>query len=112
MMPMTCRIDDQQVVFEFEIDVFNSGAAPARDIHIAATLFNAGPSQDEDLAAFASREIDAGDPLPLVPPLQRITFRTSLTAQRAALQLFESGGRPVFVPVLAFNAVYKWSGGG
>jgi hypothetical protein len=111
MVPMTCRMDDEQVSFEFEIDAYNSGAAPARDIHIAASMFNAGPTQDQEIAAFAARPISEGEPLPPVPPLQRITFRTSLTVPRASLQLFEAAGRQVFVPVLAFNALYRWSGG-
>jgi hypothetical protein len=111
MVPMTCRMDEGQVTFEFEIDAYNSGAAPARDIHIAATMFNAGPSQDQDIAAFIARPFSEGEPLPPIPPLQRITFRTSLTVQRASLQLFEAGARQVFVPVLAFNASYRWSGG-
>lgn len=111
MVPMTCQLDDQQAAFEFEIEVFNSGAAPARDIYIAATLLNAGPGQDQDIAAFLSRPIAEGEPLPPIAPLQRVTFRTSLVVQRASLQLFEAGGRQVFVPVLAFNALYRWSGG-
>jgi hypothetical protein len=111
MLPMTCHIDEQQVAFEFEIDVFNSGAAPARDIAIAATLFNAGPTQEQDIAAFLAQSIDETDTLPPVPPLQRITFRTPLVVPRASLQLFDAGGRQVFVPVLAYNAVYRWSGG-
>jgi hypothetical protein len=111
MLPMTCRIDGQQVAFEFDIDVFNSGAAPAREINIAATLLNAGPDQDQEIAAFIARGIAEGEPLAPLAPLQRVTFRTALVAPRASLQLFEAGGRQLFVPLVVFNALYRWSGG-
>ncbi|MGZ2412141.1 hypothetical protein ACUXST_001562 [Sphingomonas sp. F9_3S_D5_B_2] len=111
LVPTECRLDGEQVAIEFEIDLLNSGGAPARDILVEATLFNAGPTQEQDIGAFMAKPRPEGEPLAAIPPLQRINFRTSLIAPRANLQLFEMGGRHVFVPVLAFNAMYRWSGG-
>ena len=40
-----------------------------------------------------------------------MTIRTALVAPRANIQLFELAGQQVFVPLVAFNALYQWSGG-
>jgi hypothetical protein len=32
-----------------------------------------------------------------------------VTAPRENMQLFEIGGRQVFIPLIAFNALYSWS---
>lgn len=111
LTPVACRVDGEQVVFEFEIELFNSGAAQARDPQIQATLFNAGPTQEQDIGAFMARPAIEGDPLEAIGPLQRMSFRTSLTAPRASVQLFELGERQVFVPLIAVNATYRWSSG-
>ena len=34
-----------------------------------------------------------------------------MTIAREQVQEFEVGGRKVFVPLIAFNALYQWSGG-
>ena len=112
LVPVACRVEDELITFDFEIDIFNSGSAAARDVRIQATLFNAGPTQEEDIGAFMARPSLDADPLAPIPPLQRATFRSSLQAQRASIQLFEVAGRQLFVPIVAFNAVYRWSGGG
>ena len=111
LIPVACQVDGEQVVFELEIELFNSGAALARDPRLHATLFNAGPTQEQDIGAFMARPAIEGEPLASLGPLQRMNFRISLAASRASLQLFELGGRQVFVPLIAFNATYRWSGG-
>ena len=110
-MPVACRIDDQYIDFDFDIEVLNSGSAPARETRIEATLFNAGPNQEEAIAAFMAKPVMQADPLPPIGPLQRSNFRLSLQASRASIEQFEVGGRQLFVPVIAFNATYHWSSG-
>jgi hypothetical protein len=111
VIPVACRVDDERVEFEFEIEILNSGAGPARDTRVQATLFNAGPTQEQDISAFMARPELGGEPLAVVGPLQRMSFRTSLIASRASMQVFKLGGRQMFVPVIAFNATYRWGGG-
>ena len=111
LMPVACRIDDQYIGFDFDIEVLNSGSAPARETRIEATLFNAGPNQEEAIAAFMAKPVMQADPLPPIGPLQRSNFRLSLQASRASIEQFEVGGRQLFVPVIAFNATYHWSSG-
>ena len=44
-------------------------------------------------------------------PLKRLTFTSRVVAPREAIQEYELAGRKSFVPVIAFNALYEWSGG-
>ena len=98
-------------MLEFVLELFNSGTAPARAVLAEASLFNAGATQDEELAAFFANPVGAGDRLDAIPPMKRMTFTNQVVAPRTAVQEYELGGRQVFVPVLAFNALYQWSGG-
>ena len=98
-------------MLEFELELFNSGTAPARAVLAEASLFNAGATQDQELAAFFANPVGAGERLDAIPPMKRMTFTNQVVAPRTAVQEYELGGRKVFVPVLAFNALYQWSGG-
>lgn len=111
LTPVACRFEGDQVGVQFDVELFNSGAAPARDILVEATLFNASATQEQDIGAFMLRPVGEGDRIEAIPPLQRMNFRSSLVVSRSNLQVFEVGDRQVFVPVLAFNAIYRWSGG-
>jgi hypothetical protein len=105
--PLGCTVDDERVTVEFEIQLTNSGGAPARDVLVEASMFNAGPTQEQDITAFFAAPIGQGERIEALPPLQHVTIRTSLVAPRANIQLFELGGRQVFVPLIAFNALYR-----
>ncbi|HEY8434962.1 MAG TPA: hypothetical protein VIK68_10175, partial [Sphingomicrobium sp.] len=52
-----------------------------------------------------------GDRIVAIPPLKRVKIKTKVVAPREAVQAYELGGKQVFVPVIAFNALYQWSGG-
>jgi hypothetical protein len=110
MQPLRCIVDDAQVTIEFEIELFNAGTAPARAVLAEARLFNAGGAQDQELAAFFANPIAAGEGLDVIEPLKRMTFTSQVVAPRGAIQEYELAGRKTFVPLIAFNAVYEWSG--
>ena len=38
-------------------------------------------------------------------------MKTQVAVPRAQVQAYELGGHQVFVPLIAFNALYSWSGG-
>jgi hypothetical protein len=59
--PLRCIVDDSQVVIEFEAELLNSGSAAARAVLAEASLFNAGPTQDQDLGAFFANPVGAGE---------------------------------------------------
>jgi hypothetical protein len=110
-VPQRAVINDDGATIEFEIGVFNSGSAPARDVLVEAALFNAGPEQDESIGAFFARPTAQGEPIPALPPLQRLTFNHAVAMTREQMRLFNVEDRSVFVPVIGFNALFKWSGG-
>jgi hypothetical protein len=109
--PLRCVIDEQQVTFEFELTMVNSGSAPARDVLIEASTFNAGPEQDAEIAAFYANPGTEGERIPAIPPLKSFTLRTLVAVPRTQLRVLEAGGRHVFVPLIGFNAVYRWGAG-
>ena len=109
--PVSCVVADEQVTIEFEVHLRNSGSALARDILVEASMFNAGPTQDQDIGRFFAEPVGQGERIAALPPLQSVTIRTALVAPRANIQLFELAGRQVFVPLIAFNVLYRLSSG-
>jgi hypothetical protein len=108
--PTRCVVEEQGVTFEFELELYNSGNAPARDVLLAVNMFNASPTQDQEIRSFFQANGQA-DRLPLLPPLQRISLRPQFGLPLDQIRMLEAGGRRVFVPLIAFNAVYGWGGG-
>lgn len=106
--PIRCVVDEEKVTFEFELGLFNSGNGVAREVLLEATLFNAGPEQDREIAAFFESPVGKGQRIAAISPLQRISLRTEVSAPRNGLQLFEIAGRHVIVPLIGFNALYRW----
>jgi hypothetical protein len=111
VQPLRCIVGDDQVVIEFEIDLFNAGTAPARAVHAEASLFNPGPNQEQELTAFFANPAGVGDRLEGIPPMKRITLTSQVVAPRSAIHEYELAGRKSFVPVIAFNAQYEWGSG-
>src|SRR6185295_13468286 len=109
--PGRCIIEDDQVTLEFEIGLQNSGNAPARGVLVEASLFNAGPYQDQEVDAFYASPVGEGERIAVIPPLKTVLVRTKVSAPLANVQLIEIGGRRVFVPMIAFNTLYGWSTG-
>lgn len=106
VQPLRCIVTDATATIEFELDLFNSGSAPARDVHVSAVVVNAGPDQDRDLTAFFARPAGPGERIAAIPPLKHVTVTTQLSVARSEIQPLEIGGRQVFVPLIAFNAIY------
>jgi hypothetical protein len=111
VQPLRCIVDDNQVVVEFELELFNSGTAPARAVLAEASLFNAVANQEQELARFFANPVGDGERLDAIPPMRRMNFVSQVVAPRDAIQEYELGGRKVFVPVLAFNALYESAAG-
>jgi hypothetical protein len=100
-------VTDDGVTVEFELELFNSGSAPARDVLVEAVVINAGPAQDKDLAAFFERPPGHGERIDVIRPLARTAFPTQVVVPRELLRPLDAGGRQVLVPLLAFNAFYR-----
>jgi hypothetical protein len=78
---------------------------------VEASLINAGPPQDQQIGSFFANPVGAGERIVAIPPLQRVAVRTQVIAPRDQVQAYELGGRQVFIPLIAFNALYSWSSG-
>jgi hypothetical protein len=109
--PLASTIDGDKGTVEFEVVVYNSGSGPARDVLVEAAMFNAGPDQDQVIGQFFGRPAGPGDRIAVIPPLQRMDFRSTVQLNRDQLRIFEVEGRSLFVPLVGFNAHYRWSGG-
>ena len=109
--PLRCILEEQLVRVEFEIELFNSGSSPARAVLVEATLINAGPAQDEQIAGFFAKPAGPGERLPVIPPLKRVLLKNQVFVPREQLQAYELAGRALFVPLIAFNVYYQSSGG-
>ena len=95
----------------FDLIVINRGSAPARDVLIEAQLINAGPQVDAAVGRFFNQPGGAGERLAMIAPMSRVSIRTRLGAAAADLAPLVVEGRKLFVPVVAINASYCWSGG-
>jgi len=109
--PGRCVVEDDKATIQFDVAVFNSGAAPARDVLIEASMFNAGPAQDEEIGAFFAHPVAKGDRIPAIPPLKRVALKSAVSLTTEQMRQFEVAGKRIFVPLVGFNALYRWSGG-
>jgi hypothetical protein len=108
--PQRCIVTEDGVTIEFELDLLNSGNSPARAIHLAAALINAGNDQEKELATFFAQGAGPGERIDSIEPLKGLTFPTQIAVPNSQIRVLEAGGRHVFVPLLAINAHYEWAG--
>ena len=109
--PERAIVDDDKVSIEFVMAIFNSGSGPAREILIEGALFNAGPLQDKQIQMFFENPVAQGERIPGLPPLQRLSVRSAVVLPRSQVKPIEIEGRPLLVPLVAFNALYRFGGG-
>lgn len=101
-------VDEQKAAIAFELSVYNSGSMPARDVILEASLFNAGPMQDQQIQLFFDNPVARGDKIPVIPPMRRVTVNTAVFLAREQVVPIEMEGRALFVPMVALNALYSW----
>jgi hypothetical protein len=109
--PHRCVVDDQRATIEFAITATNNGTAPARDVRIEVAMINAGPTQDQEIGRFFEQPAGIGEPIEAIPPMRSMEFSSSVSMPLDQVRAFEVAGRRLFVPLLAFNALFRWSGG-
>ncbi|MEO6581376.1 MAG: hypothetical protein ABIN68_01045 [Sphingomicrobium sp.] len=109
--PGRCVVEEQGATIQFDVELYNSGSAPARDVLVEASMFNAGPDQDAQIGAFFARPVAQGDRVATIAPLSRIAMRSAVSLSIEQMREYEVGGRRLFVPLVGFNALYSWSGG-
>jgi hypothetical protein len=109
--PSQAMVTDEHAAIAFDVTLFNSGSAPARDVAVEACLINAGQQQDVQLSQFYTTPGEVRDKIPAVAPLSRITLKSAVRLPREAVQEYEVEGRKLFMPMVAVNSRYRWSSG-
>ena len=110
--PLSVAIDEAgTAMVVFDLVVHNQGSAPARDVLVEAGMFNAGPLQDTVIGTFFANPRAEGDRIPVIAPMSQIGVRSRVSIAGDCLSPVEMEGRKLLVPLVAFNALYRWSGG-
>ena len=104
-------LTEEEALIHFELLIRNTGSAPARNVVVEAVALNGGAEQDQELATFFNRPDAGGGGIEVVPPLGTVNLRNVVRMPRAAIREYAAEGRTLFVPIIAFNAGYGWSGG-
>ena len=110
--PDRALLDEGGAAIAFEVTLFNSGSAPARDVTIEARLLNAGANQDAELSAFFTGIVKAGDPIPQIAPYARVPLRSAVRLPRTEIHEYAVEDRKLFMPLVAISVRYRWSSGG
>ena len=111
LTPDRALLDDDGAAIAFEVTLFNSGSAAARDVIIEARLLNAGASQDVELSEYFTAAGAPGDPIPQIAPYARIPLRSAVRLTRAEIREYDIEGRKLFMPLVAISVRYRWSSG-
>jgi hypothetical protein len=104
---------DVETLVQFELEIVNSGKAPARNLRIDVKMFNAGQEQDKEIGAFfrtAGRETTKCS-LPGIAPGTTGAIKGSVGMKRDEMKAVRLQDRYLFIPVIAVNALYDWGDG-
>ncbi|CAA9526483.1 MAG: hypothetical protein AVDCRST_MAG23-602 [uncultured Sphingosinicella sp.] len=94
---------------QYEVVIRNVGNAPARNIRLAAQMFNAGPQLDQEIAAFFARVVEDRGAAPLtILPRTEMKLQSTVTMPRDQMREIKVQGRSLFIPTVAFNLLYNW----
>jgi hypothetical protein len=111
LSPDRALVDDNGAAIAFNVTLFNSGSAPARDVSIEACLLNAGARQDAELSEFYKNPRKGTDSIPVIAPQSRVPLRTAVKIPRDLIHEYEVEGRKLFMPMVAVSTRYRWSSG-
>lgn len=109
--PSRAVIDETQASVQFDVTVTNSGSAPARNVLVEGVMINAGAEQDVELSRFFEAPVGVGERIDSIPPMGSVELKSAVSLPLDQIRAYDVGGRKLFVPMIAFNALYEWSGG-
>jgi hypothetical protein len=109
--PDRAVVTESEVLLQFDVTLTNSGSAPARDVLVEGRLVCAHAGQDQEIAAFFHEPQATGDRMAGIPPLGKIALKSAVRLPLDQLRSFEVEGRTLFVPLVAFNILFR-SGAG
>jgi len=112
LVPIRAETDAAEgAALTFDIIVINRGSAPARDVLIEAQLINAGPQVDAEVGRFFMRPGGDSERVPVIQPMGRFAINARIEVPGEDLSPLVVEGRKLLVPLIAINALYRWSGG-
>lgn len=109
--PDRAVVTENEVLVQFDVLLVNSGSAPARDVLVEGRLVCAHAGQDQEIAGFFQNPVGQGDRIATIPPLGRVSLKSAVRLPLSQLHSFEAAGRKLFVPLVAFNILFR-SGAG
>lgn len=111
--PTSTVIGDKEAIVHFLLTVHNKGALEARNVRLEARLFNAGRQVDADIGAFFSAPLQRRV-VQLPQSLsngQHFGIQGEVPLALAEIKPLVTGGRQLFIPMVAVTAIYDWEGG-
>ena len=105
--PDRAVVTERDVMIQFDVVIVNSGSAPARDVLVEGRIVGAHAGQDREIGEFFQNPVARGDRMAIIHPLGRIPLKTALRLPLDELKTFEVDGRKLFVPMVAFNLLYR-----
>ncbi|WP_375404199.1 hypothetical protein [uncultured Sphingomonas sp.] len=108
LRPTRAGINLLSATVDCEIGVTNTGDAPAEGIRIGVRLFSTHAGQDGELAAYRAQAIARpATPRFALAPGETRTIRAVAALLHADIRSINAAGRPMFVPLVAVNALYR-----
>jgi hypothetical protein len=107
--PARATATDGGASVQYDAVIRNVGNAPARNVRLAARMFNAGPQLDHEVAGFFALDISPPDGAPLtILPRTEVALTSVVTMPREEMREIKVQGRSLFIPTIAFNLLYEW----
>ena len=105
--PDRAVVTEREVMLQFDVVLTNSGSAPARDVLVEAKMVPAHADQDREIAAFFQQPQATGDRMTGIPPFGKVALKSAVRLPLEQLHSFEIEGRTLFVPLVAFNILFR-----
>ena len=110
LLPDRVVVNEREVMLQFDVVLTNVGAAPARDLLVEARLVTAHSGQDREIADFFQAPVGQGDRMPILAPFGKVSLKSVVRLPLDQVHSFEAGGRQLFVPLVAFNILFRAGG--
>ena len=107
--PARATATDGGASVQYQATIRNVGNAPARNVRLAASMFNSGSEIQSEVANFFAMGVDTPDGAPLtILPRTEISLSSVVTMAREDMREVKVQGRSLFIPTVAFNLLYDW----
>jgi LPXTG-motif cell wall-anchored protein len=111
LRPERAAATENGATVHYELTLRNTGDAPARNIRIDPKLFNG--AAEAEIAAFLQGPIHdvSGSPHIVVAAGASLRLKAEVAMPLADIREIEVQGVRIFVPAVAVNVAYDWTGG-